>query len=71
MLFKQSSENYLLHGLTGMYSILKVKIDYSCQKNRNNKNYLQKTSQDKMLNREIRISLYVKKLFGMKKQKEW
>ena len=53
-----------------MYSILKVKIDYSCQKNRNNKNYLQKTSQDKMLNREIRISLYVKKLFGMKKQKE-
>ena len=24
-----------------------------------------------MLNREIRISLYVKKLFGMKKKKEW
>ena len=68
-----------------MYSILKVRIDqgkiHGCQKNRKDKNYLassnklkkelQKTLQDKMLNREIRISLYVKKLFGMKKKKEW
>ena len=30
----------------------------------------QKTSQDKMLNREIRISLYVKKIFCVKKKKE-